>query len=180
MNTARAMPTIPVSDQDHILGDPAAPVILIEYGDYQCPYCALAHGLIRQILQAHGHRVCFVFRQFPLTGLHELALAAAEVAEAAATLGQFWPVHDWLFDHRDRWVEQGPAGLEQMPRELGIDADGLAQEILSGRPGGRVQQDLRGGLHSGVHSTPSFFINGRLFNGDVRALDSQVQAALAA
>lgn len=171
--------TVPVNDDDHIQGKPGAAVTLVEYGDYQCPYCAMAHPLVKQLQQQYGDELCLVFRHFPLTQMHELAKPAAEVAEAAGSLGEFWTMHNWLYENHDVWTSEGVPGIEQGLRELDIDESEIASDIEGGEPGARVDQDMEGGLRSGVNSTPSFFINGRLFDGDFRALGQQVEAALA-
>lgn len=180
MNQDNATLTVPVSADDHIQGHPNAAVTLVEYGDYQCPYCAVAHPLVQQLQQHYGDDLCLVFRHFPLTQMHELAKPAAEVAEAAATLGDFWAMHDWLFENHEVWTSEGASGLAQGLRELDIDESAVASAIEGGEPGARVEQDMAGGSRSGVHSTPSFFINGRLFDGDYRALGQQIEVALAA
>ena len=171
--------TPPVSDDDHIQGNPNAPVTMVEYGDYQCGYCAMAHPLVKQLQQQHGDDMCLVFRHFPLRQMHPLAEAAAEVAEAAGLRGDFWAMHDWLYDNHDAWTTEGMPGLTQGLQQVGIEEAVAADAIEGGEPAGRVEEDLKSGAQSGVNSTPSFFINGRLFEGDFRALGEQIQAALA-
>lgn len=172
--------TAPVSEDDHVRGNPDAAVTVIEYGDYQCGYCAMAHPLLRQLQQQYGEDLRVVFRHFPLTGMHELAMPAAQVAEAAGEHGDFWAMHDWLYDNHDRWVADGVPGLQQGLQQLGLDESAVARTIESGEPAERIGQDMESGRRSGVNSTPSFFINGRLFDGDFRALAQQIRAALAA
>lgn len=172
--------TVPLNDEDHIQGKPSAAVTMVEYGDYQCPYCAMAHPLVKQLQQRYGDDLCVVFRHFPLTRMHELAMPAAQVAEAAGSFGKFWAMHDWLYENHEVWTSEGVPGLQQGLRELGIDESEAASDIEGGEPGERVEQAMQGGVRSGVNSTPSFFINGRLFDGDFRALGDQIEAALAA
>lgn len=180
MNASNSTLTVPVNDDDHIRGNPDAAVVVVEYGDYECPYCAKAHPLVKQLQERYGDDLCVVFRHFPLTQMHQLAGPAAEVAEGAASLGKFWAVHDWLYDNHELWTSEGPQAFGQGLRELDIDQSEVASAIESGEPGALIEQDLKGGMASGVNSTPSFFINGQLFDGDYRALGQQVEAAMAA
>ncbi|HEV2623084.1 MAG TPA: thioredoxin domain-containing protein [Frateuria sp.] len=179
MNAHDATLTDPVSHDDHVQGSPDAAVTVIEYGDYQCRYCAMAHPMVKQLQQQYGEDLRLVFRHFPLTGMHELAMPAAQVAEAVGLRGDFWAMHDWLYDNHDRWVAEGVPGLQQGLRELGVDETAIARAIESGEPAERVGRDMQSGQRSGVNSTPSFFVNGRLFEGDSRALGRQIEGALA-
>jgi protein-disulfide isomerase len=92
--------TAPITGRDHILGPATAPSTLVEYGDYECPNCGQAHHVVKQLLLLLGRRLCFVFRHFPLTMVHPHAQLAAEAAEAAGAQGQFWAMHDVLFEHQ--------------------------------------------------------------------------------
>ncbi|RZU53481.1 thioredoxin-like protein [Krasilnikovia cinnamomea] len=93
---------VPVDDRDHVLGPEDAPVTLVEYGDYQCPYCARAHTIVQELLRRRMNLMRFAYRHFPLINVHPYAEPAAEAAEAAGARGRFWPVHDWLFANQDR------------------------------------------------------------------------------
>ena len=117
--------TIPVSAEDHAQGDTSAAITLVEYGDYQCPYCGAAYPLVQQVQQQFGADLRFVFRNFPLTQAHPLALMAAELAEAAATLGQFWPMHDWIYENQQAWSEGGAGELSGGITAVGLDASKL-------------------------------------------------------
>lgn len=103
---------VPVSAHDHIQGNPHAVVTLVEYGDFQCPACAMAYPRVKQLQHRHAGNLRLVFRHFPLNQAHPYAQLAAELAEAAAIEGQFWPMHDWLYEHQDDWAPKGGAGLE--------------------------------------------------------------------
>ena len=111
------MLAIPVGDADHAKGDPGAAVTLVEYGDYQCPACGMAYPFVQDILRRNGSKLRFVFRNFPLSQAHPYASMAAQVAEGAATLGRFWEMHDWLYQHQDAWTQRGAEGIC-------LDADG--------------------------------------------------------
>jgi protein-disulfide isomerase len=160
---------LPVSERDQILGSPNATDVLVEYGDYECPYCKAAHGVVKEVLRVMGDRLAFVFRHFPLSNVHPYAHQAAEAAEAAGAQGKFWPAHDLLFT-------QSP--VLDMPhlliyaRELGLDVRRFVTELESGVHSRRVDEDFRSGILSGVNGTPTFFVNGVRHNGgyDLRSL----------
>jgi protein-disulfide isomerase len=149
---------LPVSKRDHIRGPAEAPVTLVEYGDYQCPYCGQANPIVDQVRQALGDELRFVFRNFPLTGVHPHAEHAAEIAEAAGTQGKFWEMHDMLYAHQDALDDQH---LAEYVTLLGIPTSevkrALAQHVYSDR----VREDFMSGVRSGVNGTPTFFVNGR-------------------
>ena len=170
---------IPVSHDDHAQGNPTAAVTLVEYGDYQCPACAQAYPLVREIQRRYGNDLRLVFRHFPLSQVHPLARPAAEVAEAAASVDAFWPMHDWLYQHQDRWVGQGTAGLEEGVRALALDEDALVQAVQGAAVDAHIQQDFMGGVRSGVNGTPCFFVNGRRHEGDFTELIGAIDQALA-
>ena len=153
----------PVSEHDHVIGPADAPVTLVEYGDYECPYCGRAFPIVQQLRRALGDRLRFVFRNFPLTQIHEHAEHAAEVAEAAAAQGKFWPMHDWLFTHQ--WMLDDESLLAGVA-ELALDADRVAGELAAGTHRARVREDFATGIRSGVNGTPTFYINGVRHDGD--------------
>lgn len=147
-----------VSPADHAQGPSDAPVTLLEYGDYECPYCGEAYPIVQKVQQQMGDRLRFVFRNFPLSEMHPNALAAADFAESAAAQNAFWPAHDWLFTHQDRL---GEGSLRHAADTLHLDAQ--AMERNEDRARQRVEADLKSGERSGVQGTPTFFINGVLF-----------------
>jgi protein-disulfide isomerase len=165
MNKRKGDLTPEVGDADHVQGHSDAPVTLVEYGDYECPYCGMAYPIVKRLQARLGDRLRFVFRNFPLGDAHPHADAAAELAEAAALQGKFWEMHDMLYEHQ-RALR--PAELERYARNLGLDFDALEVAMRSGTPGMRVRADYMGGVRSGVNGTPTFFINGRRFEGDWR------------
>ena len=120
---------IPVTSKDHIQGDEAAPVILVEYGDYQCPHCGHAYPIVKRVQKHFGKRLGFVFRNFPLNEIHPNAEAAAETAEFAGANGKFWEMHDGIFEN------QGSLSLPmllELAQELGLSSKGLG-DALNGR-----------------------------------------------
>jgi protein-disulfide isomerase len=152
---------VPVSDGDHSLGPDGAPVVLVEYGDYQCPYCGMAHPIVQQLLAQRPETVRLVFRNFPLTDVHPYAELAAEFAEAAGSLGRFWYAHDWLFTHQN---DLGPEGLNAAARTL--DPSGrITEEVAQRAYADRIRHDFIGGVRSGVNGTPTFYINGFRHDG---------------
>ncbi|MCJ8142844.1 DsbA family protein [Ancylobacter sp. A5.8] len=155
------MLTPPVGPEDHMQGPEDAPVTLVEYGDYECPYCGEMYPVIKALQQAMDDRLRFVFRNFPLTGAHPHAGHAAQFSEAAAAIGRFWEAHDLLYEHQDALDD---ASLASYAQALGIDPADL-EAAFDGRFDARIRVDFSGGLRSGVNGTPSLFINGRRYDG---------------
>jgi protein-disulfide isomerase len=155
-----ALPVQP--GRDHIRGLVGAPLTLVEYGDYECPFCAAAHPLVNAIRQALRDDLRYVFRHFPLTTLHRYAERAAEAAEAAGLQGEFWAMHDMLHSNHDALEA---ADLVSYADELGLDTERFVAD-LSGRVcAAKVREDFISGVRSGVNGTPSFFINGCRHDG---------------
>ncbi|MCD9086890.1 thioredoxin domain-containing protein [Stenotrophomonas sp. SY1] len=152
--------SVPVGNQDHIQGRLDAPVVLVEYADYQCPYCEEAFSLIKRLQQRFGDTLCVVFRNFPLPRSHPQALPAAITAEYAATHGQFWPAHDALFRSQQ---QLGEVVYRELMRELGLPEEGLAKAMDDPVYLQRIQRDAEGGFRSGVTGTPTIFVNERIF-----------------
>lgn len=154
---------VPVKGHDHIQGSTEAPYILLEYGDYQCPYCGDAHDVVKEIQDRLGDRLCFVYRSFPLVDIHEHAEHAAEAAEAAAANGRFWEMHDLLYENQNALEDDD---LADYAMELGLDPQRLISEVRSGAHAAHIKQDLVSGEKNGVNGTPTFFVNGQLFEGE--------------
>jgi protein-disulfide isomerase len=154
--------TPPVSERDHAAGPDDAPVTLVEYGDYECPYCGMAHPIVQKLQAALGKQLRFVFRNFPLNEAHPHARLAAQAAEAAGAQGKFWEMHDMLFEHQDALDREDILGYA---KSIGVDAARLARELDSGTYEKHVREDFRSGVKSGVNGTPSFFINGERYDG---------------
>ena len=158
--------TPPVGPDDHVRGPADAPVTLVEYGDYECPHCGRAHPIVNAVLQELGDEVRFVYRNFPLAEAHPHAEPAAEAAESVGARGgedAFWAMHDALFENQDALE---PDDLLQYAEEAGVDPSGVVEDLSTGAMRPRVRADFRSGVRSGVNGTPTFFVNGRRFDGD--------------
>jgi protein-disulfide isomerase len=166
---------VPVGERDHASGPLSAPLVLVEYGDYDCPHCGTAYPVIKQLREAFGDELTFVYRNFPLTSIHVHAQRAAETAEWAALAGRFWDMHDYLYEHQDRLDDRG---LLAAAAKLGLDPRDLQNAWDSYALIPRVKEDFLGGIQSGVSGTPKFFINGRRHDGPATA--DELRAALEA
>ena len=164
--------TPPLGTRDHILGPPAARLVMVEYGDYQCPHCRRAQPIVRQIIGRFGDQLTFGFRHFPLSKIHRQARLAAEAAEAAAAQGKFWQMHELLFQQQDQ-LEMDH--LAQYAAELQLDDVRFLDELSAGAHRQRVREDVASGIRSGVNGTPTFFIHNKRFNGGYE-LESLVNA----
>jgi len=154
--------TPPVSERDHIAGPDDAPVTLVEYGDYECPYCGMAHPVVKRAQRELGKQLRFVFRNFPLAEAHPHAQIAAQAAEAAGAQGRFWEMHDMIFEHQDALEVKDLLGYAA---SLGLDAEQIARDLEAGTYVKRVKEDFRSGVKSGVNGTPTFFVNGARYDG---------------
>ena len=166
----------PVSEADHRAGSDEAAVTLVEYGDYECPYCGRAQPIVQEVRKRMGARLAFAFRHFPLSSVHPHAEHAAEAAEAAASQGRFWEMHEAIFARQSALTD---VDLVQRAELLGLDASRVEQELAAGVHAGRVRRDFDSGVRSGVNSTPTFFINGVRHDAawDVETLVEALQTA---
>lgn len=162
MTEPAALLANPVSERDHASGSLSAPLVLLEYGDYECPHCSTAYSVIRRLRETYGDALTFVYRNFPLTNIHPHAQRAAETAEWAAPAGRFWDMHDYLYEHHNRLDDRG---LRAAATALGLDARDLQTAWDTYRLIPRIKEDFLGGIQSGVGGTPKFFINGRRHDG---------------
>ncbi len=153
---------LPVSARDHMVGRIDAPYVLVEYGDYECPYCRAAQPVVEAVLMALGQDRAFVYRHFPLSNIHPNAWKAAEAAEAAAAQARFWEYHATLFENQEALTVPD---LVSYAGDLGLDADRFAQELIAGTHGPKVHEDFHSGILSGVNGTPTFFVNGVRHDG---------------
>jgi protein-disulfide isomerase len=162
-------------ERDHIRGPMGAPVTLVEYGDFECPYCGQAEPVVRELLAGHGD-VRYVWRHLPLNDVHTNAQLAAEAAEAASDQGAFWEMHDVLLSHQDALR---PRDLVRYAERLGLDVDRFRDDLREHAGAGRVADDVDSADLSGVSGTPTFFVNGRRHHGayDIETLTSAVKAA---
>jgi protein-disulfide isomerase len=167
---------LPVSDRDHVQGPETARVTLVEYGDYECPYCGQAYPIVKALQKELGNDLRFVFRNFPLSQMHPHAEHAAETAEAAAAQGKFWEMHDYLYEHQQALDD---SHLANYAAQIGLDTDRFIQEMESQTYTERVKEDFMSGVRSGVNGTPTFFINGTRHDApfDFRTLLQAIQNA---
>lgn len=156
----------PVTERDHAIGPPTAPVTIVEYGDYECPDCLNAVPIIAQVRRRLGDRLRFVFRHFPRSNIHPHASAAAEAAEAAGDQGKFWEMHEALFQHQ---ADLGEIDFSHLALTLGLEIYRFESSRSRELHYQRVRADFESGQLSGVNKTPTLFINGRRYQGPVEA-----------
>jgi protein-disulfide isomerase len=169
---------VPVqSERDHVRGPDDAPVTLVEYGDFECPYCGMAEPVVRELLADYGD-VRYVWRHLPLTDVHPHAQLAAEAAEAAGLQGKFWEMHDLLLTHQDALTAKD---LIRYGGEIGLDAERFMKDLRKHAGEGRVAEDQDSADLSSVSGTPTFFINGKRHYGayDIETLSDAVRSARA-
>lgn len=153
---------VPVNPRDHILGPEKARVTLVEYGDYECPFCGQAHPIVKDILREFGKDVRFVFRHFPLSQVHPHAMLAAQAAEAAGLQRRFWEMHDVLYENQDVLE---PQDILVYATRLRLNLDAFESALEDEDIVRKIKSDFRGGVRSGVNGTPSFYINGLKYEG---------------
>ena len=154
--------TLPNPERDHISGSADGSIQLLEYGDYECPFCADAQPTVKEIQRRLGDDLTFAFRHFPLTNIHPHAEHAAESAEAAGAQGNFWGMHDLLFENQRALEDED---LAAYAAELGLDEMRLIREVASSVYASRIREDFKSGVRGGVNGTPTFFINGERYDG---------------
>lgn len=154
---------VPISDHDHVIGPNDAPLTLVEYGDFECPYCGMAYPIIERIRAKLGDGMRYVYRYFPLQESHPHAEHAAEAAEAAGAQGKFWEMHHALFEHQKMLDDRA---LEGYASSLHLDVARFSSELAKGVYADRVHQDVVAGARSGVNGTPTFFVNGMRYDGE--------------
>jgi protein-disulfide isomerase len=154
--------TLPDPDRDHINGAAEAPIALLEYGDFECPACGMAHPVVKASQEQLGDSLCFAFRNFPLTTVHPHSEHAAEAAEAGGAQGNFWEMHDTLFENQNALDDQS---LFEYAAALELDAERLIREVRNQTYQPRVREDFKAGVRAGVNGTPTFFINGARYDG---------------
>lgn len=153
----------PINGDDHSDGPETAPITLVEYGDFECPYCGRAYPIVKALQEQLGDQLRFVFRNFPIREAHPHAEKAAESAEAASEQDRFWEMHDTLFENQRRLRD---SDLVDYATRLGLDVTRFTSELQSGIYEEKVQEDFMSGARSGVNGTPTFFINGERWDGD--------------
>jgi protein-disulfide isomerase len=165
---SQSQPKLPDQTRDHLQGSIDAPIALLEYGDYECPFCGEVQPIVREIQHRLGDDLCFAFRHFPLTNVHPHAEHAAEAAEAAGEQGSFWAMHETLFANQNALDDES---LAEYAATLELDETRLIKEVVSGAYAGRIREDFKNGVRAGVNGTPCFFINGKRYDGS-RGLES--------
>jgi protein-disulfide isomerase len=153
---------LPVAGRDHLQGPIDAPIKLLEYGDYECPYCGEAYPVVNAVQERLGKRLCFAFRNFPLANSHPHSEHAAEAAEAADGQGHFWEMHDVLYENQAALEDED---LARYATELGLDSRQLIGEVEAKAHASRIREDFSSGTRNGVNGTPTFFINGVRYDG---------------
>src|SRR5262245_46631427 len=150
--------TVPVNvGSDHIRGSINAPITIVEYGDYECPYTGRAYPVVQELMEQFGDQIYFVFRSFPLSDIHPHAQHASEAAEAAAAQDKFWQMHDYLFEHQKALDD---IHLLEYAKKVGLDIDRFKKEMSKHVYAPLINKSLRSGIDSGVEGTPTFFVNG--------------------
>jgi NhaA family Na+:H+ antiporter len=169
--------TQPVSERDHVKRSLNAPVVLVEYGDYECPHCQEVYPILYELKERMGNRLAYIYRHFPISRQHPNAQLAAEAAEAAAAQGKFWEMHHQLFTHQN---ELGFDDLLRHASAIGLDADLFRRELEEHTYTDRVREDFMSGVRSGVNGTPTFYINGTRYDGawDLESLIEAIEKPL--
>ena len=170
--------TLPVSSsRDHIQGPQKAPITLLEYGDYECPYCGQAFKIVKLVQNLLGDNLRFVFRNFPLTQIHPHAQHAAEAAECAGAQNRFWEMHDILYEHQQALEDED---LKSYAELLKFDIPKFQFDLYNHSFADRVREDFLSGIRSGVNGTPTFFINGKRYNdsSDEETLTASLRSAI--
>ena len=169
--------TVPVNAADHSIGPAHASVVVVEYGDFECPNCKQAAPAVKLLLRHFTGRIRFVYRHFPLEEVHPLALQAAEAGESSGGQGKFWPMHDLLFDNQPHLKLPQ---LQSYAEKLQIDIARFAAEMDDHRYLQRIREHMQSGRESGVRHTPTFFVDGRIqdVSFGLRSLFDAVDATL--
>ncbi len=154
--------SVPVNAGDHVQRSNEAQVTLVEYGDYECPYCGEAHQIVKRLQKKMDGDLRLVFRNFPLTEIHPHALAAAQAAEAAGLQSRFWEMHDLLYENQDTLEDED---LITFARKLKLDVERFRRDLSSNEVTTKLQEDFSSGIRSGVNGTPTFYINGVRHDG---------------
>lgn len=152
-----------VNSIDHIFGNPGAPIELVEYGDYECPYCGRAYPMVKSIQQKLGDEIKFVFRNFPLSKIHPNAFSAAVATEAAALQNRFWEMHDIIFENQKALDNDF---ILLYANRLDLDLVRFNKDIQQKPLAKKVEKDFDSGIRSGVNRTPTFFVNGVKYEGE--------------
>lgn len=168
---------VAIQPWDHVQGPADAPVTILEYGDYECPYCGRAFPILKQIRETLGDHVRLAFRHFPLNNVHPHASVAAQAAESAGAQGKFWEMHELLFEHQDALETHD---FDRYALRLGLEVYQFQADLSSDRFARRVERDYASGVKNQVKKTPTLFINGKKYEGalELEAIVAAVQSAM--
>jgi protein-disulfide isomerase len=160
---------------DHVRGSIDAPISVVEYGDYECPYTGMAYPIVKEIMKKFNNKIYFVFRNFPLNSIHPHAQHAAEAAEVASAQDKFWQMHDYLFEHQKALDDNH---LLQYAEKVGLDVNKFKKEISGHVYAPLIEGSLKSGIESGVQGTPTFFVNGERYEDswDLETFSSSLKA----
>jgi len=161
--SAQARLRLPVNEKDNMLGPRNAPIVIVEYGDFQCPHCARAYPIMERLRKHLGENLLFVYRHFPMAEAHPDAPNAARAAEAAGRQGRFWEMHALLFENQGALDADSLVGYAE---ELDLDMERWLLDMDSDAIEAKVEEDFKSGVRSGANGTPTFFVNGYRYDGD--------------
>lgn len=168
---------------NHVEGQGKSGVTLVEYGDYQCPFCEQYYPVVKQVQSEFNDQITFQFRNFPLVSIHQNAFAGARAAEAAAAQGKFWEMHDLLYQNQSQWSESGDPTkfFDQYAEQLGLNVSQFQKDYASTKVNDAINADMAAGTKLKVQGTPTFFLNGKQINANasVASFESQIKAAIA-
>jgi protein-disulfide isomerase len=159
--------TPPAGQADHIQGTAHATIEILEYGDFQCPDCADSYWVIKDIQQEYGQQIKFVYRNFPLTEIHNNAMLAALAAEASSLQGKYWQMFDLIYENQEDLSENL---LYRLAAEIGLDEQKFTQDLQNKDVQQKIASDVESALACRVHGTPTFFVNGSMFDGGAEDL----------
>lgn len=169
---------------DHVFGKPDSKVVLVEYGDFQCPGCGGMHPTVKSVTEKYEEQMTFVFRNFPLTQIHPNALVAAAAAESAGLQGKYWEMHDTLFSNQDAWksvsVKERIGVFEKYAQQLGLNVETFKNDIGSEKVTKKINYDLAIGKKINVTSTPTFVLNGKTLTQEEWGDPEKFEAAIVA
>lgn len=177
---------------DHVEGNKESKVLIVEYGDFQCPSCGKAYPNVKTLMDEYGDRVALVFRNFPLTSIHPNAKAAAAAAEAAGLQGKYWEMHDLLFENQNSWgsldTSKRTDAFVAFASQLGLDTNKFKTDLSNENVNKKITFDLTLGKENGASATPTFFVDGEkldektaggIVNGDLTAIKAKLDSLLA-
>jgi protein-disulfide isomerase len=166
----------------HVIGEGSSGVVLLEYGDFQCPYCAQYYPIVKEVKEKYKDQITFQFRNFPLTNAHPNAFAASRAAEAASLQGKFWEMHDILYENQNAWASSSqPLTLfKQYAKTIGLKEQQFATDFASTKVNNTINADYAAGVDAGVTGTPAFFVDGKKVevSGSVESFEKVLKPAI--